>query len=59
MTRLTKKEVRFEWDTNSEHVFQELKTRLMKAPALTISNSEEPYEVYSDASRRGLGCVLI
>ena len=59
MTRLTKKEVRFEWDADCEHAFQELRTRLTSAPILTIPNSDEPYEVYSDASGRGLGCVLM
>ncbi|XP_024022581.1 uncharacterized protein LOC112091957 [Morus notabilis] len=55
MTRLPKKEVRFEWDADCEHAFQELRTRLTSAPILMIPNSDKPYEVYSDASRRGLG----
>ena len=59
MTRLTKKEVRFEWDAECEPAFQELKVRLTSAPILTIPNTEEPYEVYSDASGVGLGCVLM
>ena len=59
LTRLTKKEVRFEWDAGCEHAFQELKVRLTSAPILTIPNTEEPYEVYSDASGVGLGCVLM
>ncbi|KAL5560324.1 hypothetical protein UlMin_036535 [Ulmus minor] len=32
---------------------------LTSAPILTIPNSEEPYLVYTDALRTGLGCVLI
>ena len=59
MTRLMKKEVRFEWNTECESVFQELKVRLTSAPVLTIPDSEERYEVYTDASGSGLGCVLM
>ncbi|XP_024028189.1 uncharacterized protein LOC112093615, partial [Morus notabilis] len=59
MTRLTKKEVKFQWDAECENAFQELKVRLTSAPVLTIPDSEEPYEVYSDASGSGLGCVLM
>lgn len=44
MTRLTKKEVKFEWDADCEHTFQELKTILTNAPVLTISNSDMSYE---------------
>ena len=32
MTRLTRKEVKFEWDDQCEETFQELKTRLTSAP---------------------------
>ncbi|XP_024019366.1 uncharacterized protein LOC112091001 [Morus notabilis] len=59
MTRLTKKEVRFQWVAECENTFQELKVRLTSTPVLTILDSEEPYEVYSDASGSGLGCVLM
>ncbi|KAL5547177.1 hypothetical protein UlMin_006864 [Ulmus minor] len=59
LTRLTKKEVKYTWDDQCEEAFQELKKRLTSAPILTISNSEEPYTVYTDASRTGLGCVLM
>ena len=44
MTRLTRKGVKFEWDDLCEKAFQELKRR---------------YTVYYDASRDGLGCVLM
>ncbi|XP_024016973.1 uncharacterized protein LOC112090286 [Morus notabilis] len=38
---------------------REWKARLTSAPVLTIPNTEEPYEVYSDASGVRLGCVLM
>ena len=59
MTRLTKKNVKFVWDDNCEGAFAELKRRLTSAPILMGPNSEEPYTVYTDASRSGLGCVLM
>jgi len=32
---------------------------LVTAPVLTILEGDEGYVVYSDASRQGLGCVLM
>ena len=34
MTRLTRKEVKFDWDDRCEEAFQELKRRLTSAPIL-------------------------
>ena len=59
MTRLLKKESKFEWDDKCERSFQELKCRLTTAPVLTIPSRSGGFEVYSDASLRGLGCVLM
>ena len=36
MTRLTLKEVKFDWDERCEEVFQELKRRLTSAPILIV-----------------------
>ena len=59
MTRLTRKEVRFDWDDRCEEAFQELKRRLTTAPILIIPDKGHGYTVYCDASRAGLGCVLM
>ena len=59
MTRLTQKGVKFEWSDDCERSFQELKERLVTAPILTIPSSSGGFVVYSDASRQGLGCVLM
>ena len=37
----------------------ELKKRLTSAPILTLPNLGEPFVVYCDASKMGLGCVLM
>ena len=36
MTRLTQKEVKFDWDDRYEEAFQELKRRLTSAPILIV-----------------------
>ncbi|KAF3616638.1 hypothetical protein FXO38_34413 [Capsicum annuum] len=59
MTRLTQKKVKFLWSESYEKSFQELKTRLTSAPVLTWPNGVDGFVVYCDASRVGLGCVLM
>jgi hypothetical protein len=59
MTRLTRKEVKFEWSKECETSFQELKSRLTSAPVLALPKEQEGFVVYNDASSKGLGCVLM
>ena len=59
MTRLTRKGVKFEWDDLCEKAFQELKRRLTIAPILIVPEQRQRYTMYCDASRDGLGCVLM
>ena len=59
MTRLTLKEVRFDWDDRCEKAFQELKRRLTIALILIVPDKGQGYTVYYDASKVGLGCVLM
>ena len=59
MTRLTQKEVKFEWNDLCEKAFQELKRRLTTAPILIAPERGQRYKVYYDASKDGLGCVLM
>ena len=40
-------------------VFYELKTRLTTAPVLTLPDIYRSFDVYCDASRQGIGCVLM
>jgi len=47
------------WDTQCESSFNELKRRLMTAPILILPKLEEPFVVYYDASKLGLGGVLM
>jgi len=59
LSNLLKKVVKFEWSNKCEEAFQELKSRLTSAPILTLTIEGEEYIVYSDASKNGLGCVLM
>ena len=59
MTRLTQKEVKFDWDDRCEEAFQELKRMLTSAPIFIVLDRGHGYTVYCDASRAGLGCVLM
>jgi hypothetical protein len=59
LTRLTRKNIRWEWSKECEESFQELERRLTTTLVLTFPSGTESYVVYSDASRNGLGCILI
>jgi hypothetical protein len=59
LTRLTEKGVDFEWDNDCEVSFQTLKHKLVNDPILSLSESGKCFTVSTDASRIGLGCVLM
>jgi hypothetical protein len=59
MTELLKKEVKFRWDGKCEEAFHTLRKLLTTAPVLAQPDSNQPFDVYCDASRTGLGCVLM
>jgi hypothetical protein len=59
MTELLNNSTKFEWSEACEKSFQELKKRLTTAPVLTLPDIKKDFVVYCDASRQGLGCVLM
>ncbi|KAL9374753.1 hypothetical protein Peur_031632 [Populus x canadensis] len=59
LTKLTQKNVKFQWSEACEKSFLELKERLTTAPILAVPSGSGGYTVYCDASRVGLGCVLM
>ncbi|CAA0814809.1 Uncharacterized mitochondrial protein AtMg00860, partial [Striga hermonthica] len=59
LSQLRRKSVKFEWTDRCEASFQELKKRLTSAPVLTIPDLSRSFTIFSDASRQGLGCVLM
>nr|GEY76862.1 putative reverse transcriptase domain-containing protein [Tanacetum cinerariifolium] len=59
MTKLTQKNVKFEWGDKQEAVFQMLKQKLCSTPILALPEGSEDFIVYYDASIKGLGVVLM
>ncbi|WVZ71428.1 LOW QUALITY PROTEIN: hypothetical protein U9M48_020016 [Paspalum notatum var. saurae] len=59
MTALLEKNIKFQWMSACQKAFEELKKRLTSAPVLAFSDMHKPFSVYCDASRLGLGCVLM
>jgi len=50
---------KFAWTEECEASFQELKQHLVSTPILIIPEGNEGFFIYSDSSRRGLGCVFM
>ncbi|GJY25621.1 putative reverse transcriptase domain-containing protein [Tanacetum coccineum] len=59
MTKLTQKNVKFDWSEKAEATFQLLKQIFCSAPILALPEGSENSVVYCDASRKGLGAVLM
>ncbi|KAF8100726.1 hypothetical protein N665_0218s0064 [Sinapis alba] len=59
LTRLTCKDVKFDWSDDCSRSFAELKRQLKQTPVLVLLRPWIPYEIYTDASGIGLGCVLM
>ncbi|GJX98254.1 putative reverse transcriptase domain-containing protein [Tanacetum coccineum] len=59
MTKLTQKGVKFVWGDKQEAAFQLLKQKLCSAPILALPEGSEDFIAYCDASKKGLGVVLM
>ncbi|KAL0451823.1 UNVERIFIED_CONTAM: Transposon Ty3-G Gag-Pol polyprotein [Sesamum latifolium] len=59
LTKLLRKGVAFQWTEQCQQSFDELKRRLTSTPILTLPSGSGGYVVYTDASKQGLGCVLM
>ncbi|KAM0037110.1 putative nucleotidyltransferase, Ribonuclease H [Helianthus debilis subsp. tardiflorus] len=59
LTALTQKDKKFDWSDKQEEAFQLLKNKLCDAPILSLPEGTDDFVVYCDASRQGLGCVLM
>ncbi|GKA78755.1 putative reverse transcriptase domain-containing protein [Tanacetum coccineum] len=59
MTKLTQKKVKFVWGDKQEAAFQLLKQTLCSAPILALPEGSKDFIVYCDASKKGLGAVLM
>nr|GEY75299.1 putative reverse transcriptase domain-containing protein [Tanacetum cinerariifolium] len=59
LMKLMRKEEKFVWNEEREKSFEELKRRLVSSLVLTLPSGTGGYQIYSDASKKGLGCVLM
>ncbi|GKC97547.1 putative reverse transcriptase domain-containing protein [Tanacetum coccineum] len=59
MTKLTQKKLKFVWGDKQEEAFQLLKQKLCSAPILALPKGTEDFIAYCDASKKGLGAVLM
>ncbi|GKD65153.1 putative reverse transcriptase domain-containing protein [Tanacetum coccineum] len=59
MTKLTQKNVKFDWSEKAKAAFQLLKQKLYSASILALPEGSKNFMVYCDASRKGLGAVLM
>jgi len=59
LTQLTRKGQAYVWDSKCENSFLKLKKRLTSTPVLILPNPKESFFVYCDASKMGLGGVLM
>ncbi|KAL4010978.1 hypothetical protein IC575_028020 [Cucumis melo] len=59
LTQLTTNGTPFVSSSACESNFQELKQKLVTAPVLTVLDGSGSFVIYSDASKKGLGCVLM
>ena len=59
LVRLMEKDVKFEWSSDCERAFIDLKQRLSTAPILAYPNFNEPFILETDASRFAIGAVSV
>lgn len=59
LTSLTKKDTAFSWNTLEEEAFKTLKEKLVQRPVLAMYNRNAVTEVHCDASKVGLGAILL
>lgn len=59
LNQLTQKSQAYVWDALCEESFVELKKNLTTAPILILPGASEPFVVYYDASKMGIGGVLM
>jgi hypothetical protein len=59
MMKLLEKNKVYEWIAECQASFEELRKYLTSAPILVLPDLTKKFNIYCDASHRGLGCVLM
>jgi hypothetical protein len=57
--KLLEKNTTFEWTAECQANFEELRKHLTSAPVLVLLDLTKKFDIYCDASHRGLGCILM
>lgn len=58
LTKLTRKNVPFRWNSECDEAFKQVKSILISSPILSCPSWEHPFILQTDASTVGLGAVL-
>ena len=58
LTKLTGTSMAFEWTTEQQTAFDELKRRLVAAPVLALPDVSKPFVIHTDASVYAVGAAL-
>ena len=56
---MTEKYAKFEWNSNLNDLFNNVKHRVLNTPMLYHPDPNKPFEVRCDASGEGIGAVLL
>ncbi|KAA0067849.1 pol protein [Cucumis melo var. makuwa] len=59
LTQLTRKRTPFIWSPTCESSFQELKKKFVTVLVLIVPYGSGSFVIYNDASKKGLGCILM
>jgi hypothetical protein len=59
LTSLLEKEKKFTWSEACQNSFDELRKRLTTAPVLVMPDIHKSFDIYCDASKQDLDCVLM
>ncbi|GKC13305.1 putative reverse transcriptase domain-containing protein, partial [Tanacetum coccineum] len=59
LMKLMRKGEKFVWNEEREKSFEELKRTLVSSPLRILPFGTGGYQIYSNASKKGLGCVLM
>ena len=59
LTSLLEKDKKLVWSEACQSSFDELKKKLTTAPVLVMPDIYKSFDIYCDASKQGLGCVLM
>lgn len=59
LTRLTKKHTKFQWGSEQDESFEQLKQKLTSEPVLALYDPDAETELHTDASSKGLAAMLL